>query len=1352
MAANRGRRPVRLVIERLETRLAPSASHWLSESFDTTPVGGLPANWSQWGSDPSTAFAVSSAQAVSAPNSLAVTSGISKAIAEAWYNPVAAADVQVSASVLVNSLIPAQVIARGTGLGTSAPSFYAVQVVRGMEVDLVRVVNGVATSLAQLQSASWFSDRWAQITLSVSGSSIKAQVYRPDTALYLSAAGQWQAAQTWALTVTDTVISGTGQVGLGRASSYTGSVAFDDFTADLLTTSAPGTSVQSFDTTPIGSLPAGWSQWSNYGTNAFAVSSARALSAPNGLAVTAAASNLAATAWQTTPQPADVQVGAAVFLDGLIPAKVFARGTGLGTATPSYYAVVVTRGLEVDLVRVTSGATTTLAKLNSAGWFAGAWADVTLSVTGASLSAQVVRPDTGQYLNASGQWQSAQAWALTATDAGITGSGVVGLARPASYTGTLTFDDFSVTSQTTATTPPTTSSTESFDTTVVGSLPSGWTQFGSSFAVSAAVSLSAPNGLAASAASSSVVGRAWETASQPADVQVGAAVYLNSLIPAQVCARGSGLSGATPTYYAVALTRGLEVDLVREVNGVSTTLGTLNSASWFAGAWVRATLTVVGSSVSAQVFRPDTAQYLSNTGQWQAAPTSALTVTDSAISGSGLVGLARPASYSGTVAFDDFVAEPAASASQAPTVSITAPAAGAVLSGVTAVSASAASSASSITKVEFYVDNELRATVTTAPYTWQFDSSTASNATHTLAAWAYDLAGTIGKTSITVTTQNAGALPQPVIPQHYPNIRIAELAYNGGTGPGTFENQLLQNSVDLVIPDGQFSAQINAVAPNTPQLFYTNVSNLYGNLLLSWLNYADANGLSRESAFYHVTTATPFSGTSASSEPVTWFWGVDQGTTSLTDVTAAAHSGQAQLSLGAAGQLTYLGYPDPFRLINVNLASGAGSGWSGVLEYPTAVDGQGNPTAWATVPKLTDTTAGLTASGQITFDPPAGWVTASVNGSARMCYVRFRAAGSGSPAVVNSLLGDDYVNASGGTSGVIPAFDYAADVNHDGYLSDAEYAHRTPGMNARFAYQGRMFQPGYGQMRFATNPSNAGFRAWAVSYNLQYLNSQPLASGLFVDNSSGLLGLGGSGILESTSTYTGDYASLLNGIGQAIAPRWVMANIAGGSASSSAAVVQKVQGYFDEFLLRPLADSYQQVEAMGATLSQYAALTSPSAYAVLDSLPTGGSPTDSRTQLATLAYYYLFADPVRTFLDFYGGYDPSSSWTSHWSAAAAYNIGQPTGAYSLFASGTDPANAALTYRVYQRAYTGGLVLYKPLSADSTGATVGSVAAATATAISLGGTYRPVQPDGTLGTAITSITLRNGEGAILVKSS
>jgi hypothetical protein len=150
---------------------------------------------------------------------------------------------------------------------------------------------------------------------------------------------------------------------------------------------------------------------------------------------------------------------------------------------------------------------------------------------------------------------------------------------------------------------------------------------------------------------------------------------------------------------------------------------------------------------------------------------------------------------------------------------------------------------------------------------------------------------------------------------------------------------------------------------------------------------------------------------------------------------------------------------------------------------------------------------------------------------------------------------------------------------------------------------------------------------------------------------------------------------------------------------------------------------------------------------VLDSLPAGGSPTDPRTEMATLAEYYLLGDPNSTFLDFYGGSAPSTSWAQHWVAAAAYDVGQPVATWSVAASGADPANAALTYKVYQRQYTNALVLYKPLSYAHN--MHGTLADGTATTIAPGGSYRVLQADGTLGPVVTGVTLRNGEGAILI---
>jgi hypothetical protein len=992
---------------------------------------------------------------------------------------------------------------------------------------------------------------------------------------------------------------------------------------------------ESFDGAAVGSLPSGWSQWSSSGTNSFAVSSAQALGGAKGLA-SYAASNVSARAWAATPEPSDVQVSAAVYVNTLTPAQVLARGSNLNSASPTYYALSVTRGMSVQLVRVVNGATTSLGEVSSRSWFQGIWVQLTLSLSGSTLQAQVYRPDTGQYLNASGQWQSAQAWAVSRTDTAITAGGYAGLARAAGYADSVSFDSFAVTGAQAG-------QSETFDSTPAGSLPSGWSQWSSgaaSFAVSLAQPESGPAGLA-STGSSAVTARGWLATSQPANVQASADVFVNTLAAGQVLVRGNNLNSASPTYYALTVQRGLYAQLVRVVNGVSTTLASLSSASWVQGQWVQLTLSANGSQLKGQIYRPDTGQYLNASGQWQTAPAAAFTVSDFAISGAGYAGVGRLAGYAGNVYFDNFSVTPLAGAS----------------------------------------------------------------------------AG----------TPQTGA---PSVPQHYAWIRIAELAYSG-TPLDSTADALLRSSVDLVVTDTPaLSEHVSQVSPGTPQLGYINYSSLYGALLTDWDAWADAHGVSREAAFLHVRQPTAFTGDSPSSQPVTWFWAVLQGgsTPTFQDLTEQAHVATSQnFSLGGLGTSTYVGFPEQFGQINLTLASGAASGWSSVVEYPTAVDANGNPTAWGTLPLRTNTTSGLTRSGQITFTPPTNWKTASLNGSALMYYVRIRAVSSGRTPVVNRILGADYVNAHGSTSGVIPAAG-----------------------TAQFAYQTRLFYASYGQMRFATNPSNPYFRQWAIDYTQRYLASHPFTAGLFVDNSGGNPIVSQNQVAESIASYTADYGSLLNAIGKAIAPNWLMANTSG-SGLGSDPVVSGSPAYFEEFALRPLSGSYQQFEDLAALVAHRAALQSPAPFAILDALPAGGSPTDARTQIATLAEYYLLADPNRTFLDPFGGYAPATSWGQHFFNAITYDVGQPLGTWSLFASGVDPNDSRFTYRIYERQYSNALVLYKPLSSTSNASATGSTSNNTATWHQLGGTYRALQADGTLGPPITSITLRNGEGAILIKA-
>ena len=106
------------------------------------------------------------------------------------------------------------------------------------------------------------------------------------------------------------------------------------------------------------------------------------------------------------------------------------------------------------------------------------------------------------------------------------------------------------------------------------------------------------------------------------------------------------------------------------------------------------------------------------------------------------------------------VTTPAASDTTPPAVSLTAPAAGATVTGSAILSATA-TDASGVAGVQFLLDGSpLGAVDTSAPYSLSWDSTTASDGTHTLAARATDTAGNTATTpavSVTVANGAAGA-------------------------------------------------------------------------------------------------------------------------------------------------------------------------------------------------------------------------------------------------------------------------------------------------------------------------------------------------------------------------------------------------------------------------------------------------------------------------------------------------------------------------------------------------------------------------------------------------------------------
>jgi beta-lactamase superfamily II metal-dependent hydrolase len=100
----------------------------------------------------------------------------------------------------------------------------------------------------------------------------------------------------------------------------------------------------------------------------------------------------------------------------------------------------------------------------------------------------------------------------------------------------------------------------------------------------------------------------------------------------------------------------------------------------------------------------------------------------------------------------------AAGDTTAPLTSITAPLAGATVSGTATVTASASDNVG-VTKVEFYLDGVLASSDTTSPYSWSWTTTGATNGSHSLTSKAYDAAGNSKtSTAVSVTVSNATAL------------------------------------------------------------------------------------------------------------------------------------------------------------------------------------------------------------------------------------------------------------------------------------------------------------------------------------------------------------------------------------------------------------------------------------------------------------------------------------------------------------------------------------------------------------------------------------------------------------------
>jgi hypothetical protein len=202
--------------------------------------------------------------------------------------------------------------------------------------------------------------------------------------------------------------------------------------------------VEPFQRGPVNGMPAGWAEWSSDGSRAFQVNPTAPGLGDTGLLTSTGSSTTAARAWVAAPFPADVDATVAVYLNSAVPAQVLVRGQSLNTTTPTYYAASVTRGGDVQLLRVVHGKATVLAAVHSTDYVSNHWVQVRVVAEGGDIRVLVSRGDTNQYLAPNGTWQRTPVAAIDKTDTAIKAAGQVGFARPPQAAGVVDLDSLRV--------------------------------------------------------------------------------------------------------------------------------------------------------------------------------------------------------------------------------------------------------------------------------------------------------------------------------------------------------------------------------------------------------------------------------------------------------------------------------------------------------------------------------------------------------------------------------------------------------------------------------------------------------------------------------------------------------------------------------------------------------------------------------------------------------------------------------------------------------------------------------------------------------------------------------------------
>jgi chitodextrinase len=167
-----------------------------------------------------------------------------------------------------------------------------------------------------------------------------------------------------------------------------------------------------------------------------------------------------------------------------------------------------------------------------------------------------------------------------------------------------------------------------------------------------------------------------------------------------------------------------------------------------------------------------------------------------------------------------------------PTVSITAPAASATVSGQVDVTANASDN-TQVAKVEFYVNSQLVGSDTTAPYAYKWDTTLSPNNTYTLLAKAYDSTGNTASDTRSVAVKN-NDIVSPSAPSNLTATAGAgkvDLKWSASTdNVGVVGYQVTRNGSPLIRLSAVTSYTDSGVTANTSYTYQLTALDAAGNV------------------------------------------------------------------------------------------------------------------------------------------------------------------------------------------------------------------------------------------------------------------------------------------------------------------------------------------------------------------------------------------------------------------------------------------------------------------------------------------------------------------------------------------